>query len=157
VSALPVSRVLALEIASFASPQPGSIQTRIEALKTGCLGSARSGSVRARLEAPEYAHGLSSPESEAAPPTPANGGLLDSASLLGSPLCVALFPQSPSSVSRKSPGVPSMNDKGTNPKSSARSGSSPSPSAPGGDSSMLRESSAKPSIAKTSASEESQS
>jgi hypothetical protein len=34
VSALPVSRILALKIAFFASPQPGGMQARIEALET---------------------------------------------------------------------------------------------------------------------------
>ena len=82
VSALPVSRILALEIAWFASPQLGGI----EILEAGCLGSARSGGVCARLDALEHTLGLfSSPEPEAAPPTPANGGPLDSASTLGVP------------------------------------------------------------------------
>jgi hypothetical protein len=34
VSALPVSRILALKIAFFASPQPGGMQACIEALET---------------------------------------------------------------------------------------------------------------------------
>jgi hypothetical protein len=38
VSALPVSRILALEIAWFASPEPGGMQARIEAFETGYLG-----------------------------------------------------------------------------------------------------------------------
>jgi hypothetical protein len=149
VKALPASRFLALEIAWFASPQPGGMQARIEALETGYLGSSRSGGVRARLEALEHALGMSSPELGAAPPTPANGLPLDPASLSGSQLRVTLFPQSPSSASGKSPAVPSMDDKDTNPKPYARSGCSPSPSALGGDSSMLCVSPAKHSIART--------
>jgi len=132
VSALPVSRILALEIAWFASPQLGGI----EILEAGCLGSARSGGVCARLDALEHTLGLfSSPEPEAAPPTPANGGL---------------WTQLPH---WESPVVPLTDDKDTSPMPSARSGSSPSLSAPGGDSSMLCGSLAKPFSATTAASE----
>ena len=127
-----MSRILALEIAWFASPQLGGI----EILEAGCLGSARSGGVCARLDALEHTLGLfSSPEPEAAPPTPANGGPLDSALTLGVPV------------------VPLTDDKDTSPMPSARSGSSTSLSAPGGDSSMLCGSLAKPFNATTAASE----
>ena len=60
---------------------------------------------------------------------------------------------SPSVPLKDDPAEPPTDDKDTSPKPSARSGSSPSPSVPGNASSILCESSAKPSIATTAASE----
>jgi hypothetical protein len=100
----------------------------------------------------EQALCLSSLEPEAAL-IPANGGPLDSALLLGSPLFVALFPRSPSSAHGKSPAMSPTSCKDTNPKLSARRGSSSLPSVPGGDSSLFCGLSAKPSIITTAASE----